>query len=124
VALCFTGESVAIVRQIIYPVIIIILAIIIRSFLSLPFIEINGEYMSTNEVISHSEANNKVVEKAFLQRAANQENLISPFSDFAQAKVGDLEVFREAFDVVASIADLIIIITVFFVLPATLKRKT
>lgn len=114
----------AIVRQIIFPVIIIVLAIIIRSFLSLPFIEINGEYLSTNEVISHSEANNKIVEEAFLQRATNQEDLISTFSDFSQAKAADLEVLREAFDVVASIADLIIILTVFFVLPASLKRKT
>ncbi|MCL1115620.1 hypothetical protein L2703_18850 [Shewanella basaltis] len=114
----------AIIRQIIFPVIIIVLALIIRSFLSLPFIEIDGEYLSTNEVISHSESNNKVVEKAFLQGATEQEDLIATFSDFTRAQASDLEVLREAFDVVASIADLIIIITVFFVLPLALKRKT
>ncbi|GGB55132.1 hypothetical protein GCM10011607_14630 [Shewanella inventionis] len=111
------------IKAIIHPVIIIILALIIRFFLSIPFIDVNGEFMSTNEIISHSDAGTKAVTESFLSKSESREDLVHIFNAYEQTKAGDIEVFKEAFDVVASIADLIIIITVFFVLPVSLKRK-
>ncbi len=112
------------IKHIIYPAIIILLALIIRSFLSIPFIEINGEFMSTNEIISHSEASNKAVTESFLNQSENTGDLANIFNAYEETRAGDIEVFKEAFDVVARIADLIIIITVFFVLPISFRRKT
>jgi hypothetical protein len=111
-------------KQAIFPLSIILLALSIRFFVYLPVIEIKGQYLSTNEVIANNEAIKKAVNDEFLLRADGQADLIAAFNLFDKATTGDVAVLKQAFVVASRIADLVIVITVFFVLPAVLRRKT
>ena len=111
-------------KHAIFPITIIVLALCIRFFVYLPVIEMNGQYLSTNDIIAKNEALKKAVKDEFLLRSDGQADLIAAFNLFDKASTGDVAVLKQAFVVASRIADLVIVITVFFVLPAALRRKT